>query len=189
MEVKMKKVLSLLITIVVLSVSCFCLTAFADSSADTLLESITEASSQLSPNNRCPVQPTIYSSPRYLGSNNKGQNLKNGLSAKQIMNDAGGREYGLYFKFTPKGKNANGYQISRFDVTISDSKDSILYVDGFDSDMECKTGYYWYWNFFPLGGLFNNMDTLYGEIVPGRYTMDIYFNGLWAGRTNFTIKK
>ena len=142
----------------------------------------------LSPDLKCPVQPMIYCNPRYLNEQTgRGYDLKNGLSANQINNNTSGREYGLYFKFTPRG--ANGYMIKRFDFVIQNEDGDNLYIDGIDTNMECKNGYYWSWEFFPLQGLFTNMELLYGEVVPGQYTMDIYFNSLWAGQAKFRIQK
>ena len=62
-------------------------------------------------------------------------------------------------------------------------------MDGFDTSMQCQSGYYWYWNFFPLEGLYDNMRILNGSVTAGSYTMNIYFNKLWAGKTSFSIKK
>lgn len=180
----MKRFLTLMLALsVILACGC-CRTALASA-----FHSGSDEEAYLSPDNKCPVQPTIYCSPRYLNpDNNTGYNLKSGLSAKQIDNPSDGRQYGLYFKFTPKGRH-NGYHISRFDVIVSDRTGTELYRVGFDADMDCQTGYYWYWNFFPLNGLFENMRSMYGSVITGRFTMDIYFNSLWAGRTAFTIKK
>ena len=55
--------------------------------------------------------------------------------------------------------------------------------------MTCQYGYYWYWNFYSLHGLFEQMKSSYGRIVPGTYTMNIYFNSQWAGKVNFKINK
>ena len=143
----------------------------------------------LSPDNKCPTQPTVYNAPRYMNTaTGKAYDIdkKRGLSAKTINNEAGDKLYGLYFKFTPGGKDA-GYRINRFDVVVKDSDGRILYTDGFDSDMVCQAGYYWAWNFFPLEGLFTNMKLLYGEVIPGNYNMDVYFNELWAGNAAFKI--
>lgn len=146
----------------------------------------TEEQLALSPDIPCSAHPTVYSSPRYLNTESqKAFDLPYGLSAKQI-NNATNREFGLYFKFTPGGKDA-GYRITRFDVVVTAQNGEKLYIDGFDSDMECKAGYYWAWDFFPLEGLFINMRTLYGQVVAGKYRMDIYFNREWAGNTMFTI--
>ena len=186
----MKRVLSLVLVIsLFLTCGIFCSAQASSLSASEILSYLADQASELSPNNKCSLLPTIYCSPRYKNPDNgNGYDLKKGLSAKTINEDTSGREYGLYFKFTPKGR-FNTFYITRFDVTVSDSKGQILYVDGFDSFMVCDPGYYWAWNFFPLAGLFNNMKLLYGEVIQGKYTMDIYFNGLWAGKTAFTIKK
>lgn len=142
---------------------------------------------QLDPNRKCPVQPQVYCNPRYYNEDTGGAyDLSNGLSAKQINNALSNRSYGLYFKFTPHGKD-NGYDINRFDVVVTDRQGNKLYIDGFDSDMQCEAGYYWAWNFFPLEGLFMNMRELYGQVIAGQYKMDIYFNGLWAGSVSFKI--
>ena len=143
----------------------------------------------LTPASKCPAQPTVYSSPRYLDPrNNTGYDLRGGLSAKKINTDTSGREYGLYFKFTPKRAD-DGYEIRRFDVVVTNKAGEVLYVDGFDGYMDCQYRYYWCWNFFPLEGLFSGLRDRYGEVVSGRYTMDIYFNSLWAGKTAFSIGK
>jgi len=157
--------------------------------AQSVTLQFTDEQLELDPSNQCPVRPQIYSNPRYLNlENESAYDLSNGLSAKQINNSTGTREYGLYFKFTPGGKD-HGYYISRFDVVVTDRNGEKLYIDGFDSDLMCEAGYYWAWNFFPLEGLFENLRTLYGEVVPGLYKMDVYFNRLWAGSTTFNIGK
>ena len=142
----------------------------------------------LSPNNKCPAKPTIYSSARSrIISTDKITELRNGFSVKQI-NSASDREFGLYFKFTPRSGD-HGYRITRFDVVFSEKDGTILYTDGFNTDMVCERGYYWAWKFFPLGGLFQQLKARYGEIKIGTYTMDIYFNRLWAGSTRVKINK
>ena len=142
----------------------------------------------LSPDNKCPAQPQIYCSPRCKNLDNNQAFDTNSLSAKQI-NSSSNRSYGLYFKFTPSVKD-NGYQINRIDVVVSDAKkNTVLYVDGFDTDMRCQRGYYWAWNFFSLEGLYDKMRETDGQVVAGQYRMDIYFNQLWAGKTSFRIQK
>ncbi len=143
----------------------------------------------LSRNQKCPVQPTIYCKPRYFDTKKqKAFNMSGRLSAKQINNASSDRQYGLYFKFTPP-RNSTGYEIRRFDLVFSDKNDNILYQEGFDTSMTCQANYYWYWDFFPLEGLYTKMRSLYGEVVSGHYILDIYFNGLWAGKADVIINK
>ncbi len=176
----MKRMTAVILTLMMLLVMGF-------SMGEGTIE-FTEEQLALSPDNQCPVHPQIYSSARYLNmETNSAYDMSNGLSARQINNPSANRMYGLYFKFTPGGKD-HGYQIDRFDVVISDNKSGEkLYIDGFAANMKCESGYYWAWNFFPLEGLFENQKTLYGEVKAGVYKMDIYFNGLWAGNTVFKI--
>lgn len=182
----MKKWLSLTLALVLMMSTMILAPASAITASD-LRNQLNSAALPLS-SAKCPQQPTVYCAPRYMDLGAQPQNLKRGLSASQILSDYSGREYGLYFKFTPRGKNQN-YLITRFDVTISDAKGNLVYVEGFDDYMQCQPRYYWYWNFFNLKGLFENLKTLNGTITPGKYVMNIYFNRLWAGKTNFTIKK
>lgn len=143
----------------------------------------------LSPNNKCPVQPIIYSNPRALNlSTDKAYDLNKKLSASTIEKDLGTREYGLYFKFTPGGKD-NGYVITRFDVIITGPDHTIVHKEGFNDYMECRRGYYWFWDFFSLQEMFEKQLKEKGSIQTGNYTMDVYFNGLWAGKTAFLINK
>ena len=113
---------------------------------------------------------------------------KKGLSAAQINNPDRDRDYGLYFKFTPGGKD-DGYFISRLDFVILDSQMNTLYSEGFNFNKFCQSGHYWYWNFFSLEDFFQKMNKKEGQVKAGTYTMDIYFNSLWAGSTRFTINK
>ena len=158
------------------------------SNSDSKSKKSGEITTSLSPNIKCPTQPTIYCSPRGKNlSNDKAYDTKS-ISVTQINNDAGKRSYGLYFKFTPAAKD-DGYLITRIDVVISDAKNKVLFVDGFDTFIRCQKGYYWAWNFFSLDGLYDNMKETDGQIVVGQYRMDIYFNELWAGKTSFRIVK
>ena len=142
----------------------------------------------LSPDNKCPAQAQIYCSPRCKNLDNNQAYDINSLSAKQI-NSSSNRSYGLYFKFTPSVMD-DGYQINRIDVVVSDANNNtVLYVDGFDTDIQCQRNYYWAWNFFSLDGLYDNMRETDGQVVEGQYRMDIYFNQLWAGKTSFRIQK
>ena len=194
MVITMKKALSFLLALIICLSGMMFTSALA--AANTAVKSVASGSSgfvypttSLSPNLKCPVQPTIYCKPRFFDqATQKANNMSKGLSAKQINSAPAGRQYGLYFKFTP-ARSAGGYHISRFDVVISDANGQILYVDGFDASMTCQAGYYWYWDFFPLDGLYENLRSLYGEVVPGKFVMDIYFNSLWAGKTNINIGK
>ena len=145
--------------------------------------------SDLSPSNKCRVQPMIYSTNRYreIGKDS-GYDIRKDFSVKTIQNNRGSKEYGLYFKFTPGGKD-NGYLITRFDIVIEDPKKNIIYTEGFDSDMECKKGYYWYWNFFSLQNMFEEQLDTTGTIPLGTFTLHVYFNRLWAGKTTFKVVK
>ena len=143
----------------------------------------------LSPDNKCPARPTIYCSPRYLHEKSgKGQELRDGLSARKINDANNTREYGLYLKFTPK-KADNGYAIKRIDFVIRNKQGEVQYTAGFDTDIVCEYRYYWSWNFFPLNSFFAIRKLIDGEVLTGKYTLEIYFNELFAGSTTFTIKK
>ena len=153
----------------------------------SFLSSLLETS--LSPEKKCPAQPTIYCSPRYLHEKTgKGQDLRDGLSAKKINDENNTREYGLYLKFTPK-KADDGYTIRRIDFVIRNKQGEIQYTAGFDTEVVCEYRYYWSWNFFPLSGFFAVRKLMDGEVLTGRYTLEIYFNELFAGSTQFSIKK
>ena len=141
----------------------------------------------LSPNNKCPIHPQVYCSPRYKDPGKEAYDLKNGLQAYRIENPTvQGREYGLYFKFTP-GKVDNGYRITRFDIVIRPSKGQPMYTEGFDTDMVCQYGRYWCWDFYSLEGFFDDMRWNYGGVLTGTYIMEVYFNSQWAGEVSFKI--
>ena len=182
----MKKGLSLLLALVICLSGMMFTSALAASSGNS---TFVYPTTSLSPNLKCPVQPTVYCKPRFFDTTTqKANNMSKGLSAKQINSAPANRQYGLYFKFTP-ARSADGYQINRFDIVISDSNGQVLYTDGGISFMTCQAGYYWAWDFFSLEGFYENLRAIYGEVVPGRFVMDIYFNSLWAGKTNINIGK
>ena len=158
-------------------------------SSSTEAQSAATIKTDLSRDRKCPAKPTLYTSARYksVGSDQVAE-LRKGFSAKQINETEGSRVYGMYFKFTPKSGD-HGYHISRFDVVITEKNGDILFADGFNTDMTCQRGYYWAWNFFPLDGMFRQLKQKYGEVVPGTYTMDIYFNSLWANSTKIKVGK
>ena len=168
--------------------SCFYILCYADS-LSTGVQNATTIKTDLSRDRKCPAKPTLYNSARYknVGSDQVAE-LRKGFSAKQINETEGSRVYGMYFKFTPKSGD-HGYHISRFDVVITEKNGDILFADGFNTDMTCQRGYYWAWNFFPLDGMFRQLKQKYGEVVPGTYTMDIYFNSLWANSTKIKVGK
>ena len=143
----------------------------------------------LTPSNKCKVRPMIYSARRYKDANKEtAYNLRADFSASTIIDQLGSRQYGLYFKFTPSGRDS-GYEITRFDIVINDPSGEAVYTEGFDSDMTCQAGYYWYWNFFSLDQCFRYILDTKGKIRQGTYDMDIYFNRQWAGETSFRIIK
>ncbi len=142
----------------------------------------------LSPDNKCPVQPTIYCSPRQKSLTSDIVSDLKSLSARNIRKYQGSLDYGLYFKFTPKAKD-DGYLIYRFDVVMTGPDGTVEFEDGFFDSMECKKNYYWYWKFFSLQDMFDKHIRLYGDVKTGTYRMDIYFNGLWAGKTTFRVEK
>ena len=144
---------------------------------------------ELSPTKLCPVRPTIYSMRRYrqVGKEDAYDTQKD-FSASMIASQRGFREYGLYIKFTP-GRTDDGYTISRFDTVLYDPKGNIIQTYGEDTDMLCEYGYFWYWDFYSLDEVFCEMLDSQGSIPLGTYTMDIYFNGLWAGKTQFRMQR
>ena len=159
------------------------------SSAPTPTSTPTEKPTpRLSTENKSPVDTTFYANPRFrvLGAENA-YDLPNGFSAQQINSLSDKREFGLYFKFTPSAKN-DGYRIERFDIVISDGTGRELFTDGFNQEMICQRGVYWYWDFFSLKGLFEELRAEHGKVIPGRFTMDIYFNNLWVGKSIINIK-
>ena len=188
----MKKGCSLLLALII------CLSGIMVSSVLAAADASTSASSggsfvspstSLSPRIKCPVQPTFYCKPRFYDTETqKANNMSKGLSAKQINSAPANRKYGLFFKFTPS-RSADGYQISRFDWVYSDKNGHVLYTDSLDASTTCRAGYSYSWKFFPLEGFYENLRAIYGEVVPGRFVLDIYFNGLWAGKTNINIGK
>ena len=145
-------------------------------------------STDLSPDNKCPVQPTVYASPRWRDTKTqKAYNLQGGLKAAQIDQNNAGREYGLYFKFTPPA-SADGYTITRLDFNISDRNGKLLYTTGDNTFMQCTAGYYFAWQFLSLEGFFDALRGTNGKVTSGNFVLDVYFNGLWAGKVNFVIK-
>jgi len=181
----MKRVLSVVLAMAFLFLSSSVYAARAEEYS--FLSSLLET--KLSPDAKCPAQPTIYCSPRYLHEKTrKGQDLRDGLSAKKINDENNTREYGLYLKFTPKRAD-DGYTIRRIDFVIRNKQGEIQYTAGFDTEVVCEYRYYWSWNFFPLSGFFAVRKLMDGEVLTGRYTLEIYFNELFAGSTQFSIKK
>ena len=116
-----------------------------------------EADTYLSPAYKCPVRPTIYSNRRYRKvGEDRAYEINKDFSVSMIRQNKGYLEYGLYLKFTP-GRSDNGYYISRFDTVISDPYGNIVYRYGYDTNMTCQYGYYWYWDFYNLDGMFSRM--------------------------------
>ena len=180
----MKKGSSLLLALIICLAGMMFSSALAASSG-----SFVYPTTSLSPNLKCPVQPAIYTKPRsYDTAAAKANNMAKGLSAKQINSASPGRHFGLYFKFTP-ARSATGYVIRRIDFVISDTNGQILNVYGIDTTVTCQGGYYWYWDFFPLDELYDALRGINGEVVPGKFVLDLYFNSLWAGRTTVSIGK
>ena len=181
----MKKTISLVLAMVFVFLSGVACVAHAEDYS--FLSSLLETS--LSSDKKCPAQPTIYCSPRYLHEKTgKGQDLRDGLSAKKINDENNTREYGLYLKFTPKRAD-DGYTIRRIDFVIRNKQGEVQYTAGFDTEVVCEYRYYWSWNFFPLSGFFALRKLMDGEVLTGRYTLEIYFNELFAGSTQFSINK
>lgn len=144
----------------------------------------------LSPDDVGSITPTVYSSLRFKNSgDDRGFDINDGyLSADKIQKQSGKREYGLYLKFTP-GRADNGAKIERIDFVISDPDDNIILNAGFDTEVVCEYGYYWYWDFFSLDDLFTDLASQTTGIPVGLYTLDIYFNSHWGGTTHFRVKK
>ena len=181
----MKKTISLVLAMVFVFLSVISCVAHAED--NSFLSSLLETS--LTSDKKCPAQPTIYCSPRYLHEKTgKGQDLRDGLSAKKINDENNSREYGLYLKFTPKRAD-DGYTIRRIDFVIRNKQGEVQYTAGFDTEVVCEYRYYWSWNFFSLSGFFALRKLMDGEVLAGRYTLEIYFNELFAGSTQFSINK
>lgn len=146
-------------------------------------------SSTLSPSRICPVTPTVYSMRRYrkIGSD-KAYDTQKDFSSSMIVRQQGNQEYGLYLKFTP-GRVDDGYYISTIGMVLSDPSGNILEENEYDVSITCKYGEYWHWDFYNLDDVFSSLISTYGYVPNGVYTMDIYFNSLWAGKTQFRVQK
>ena len=184
----MKKGFSLMLALLLLLSGWLCPSAFADAAED-LRASLAQAAEGLDEANRC-VQPLmVYCAPRYQDAGKEGgSNLRRGLSAEQIATDTSGRTYGLYVKITPRAQKET-LIISRVDILIRDKNEELVYAEGFNREIVCRPGNYFHWDFYKLGGLFDNLKTLYGDIANGNYTMSIFFDRHWAGNTTFYIYK
>lgn len=145
-------------------------------------------STDLNPNNKCKAQPSIYANARFRDAGHEPYDINsNRFSASEISRRIGGsREYGVFFKFTPNGADT-GYQISRLDVVVTDPQGNITWTEGYPVDIVCDRNYFWYWNFFNLQPMFEQMNASTG-IKTGVYNMDIYFNRQWAGKATFRME-
>ena len=141
---------------------------------------------ELSPENLSPAQPTLYSNPRFLDEGRNPYDAGEALSAGTILKNRSRRAYGIYMKFTP-GRRDSGYVIRRVDLVVSDPSGEAVYREGFDTDILCRYGEFWYWNFLSLDALFEERITAAGAVPTGKYTVDLYFDGGWAGRTAFSV--
>ena len=178
----LKKIVALLAALV------FCLSLTCASAVSTGFQTNYNPQTELSPTQLCPIRPTIYSNRRYLQvGKDQAYEINKDFSASMIANQRGFREYGLYIKFTP-GRTDDGYYISRFDTVLSDPNGNVVHTFGYDTDMTCKYGYFWFWDFYSLEDVFCNLLDTQGYLPRGVWTMDIYFNGLWAGKTQFRMQ-
>ena len=142
----------------------------------------------LSPNHKSSIKATIYSSPRSRRiSNESVTNLKS-FSVKTMAKNKGIYEYGLYFKFTPKASEA-GNVISRFDFVVTGPYGDIVYQDGFYQIMRLQRNHYGAIKFFNLQGMFDEQARKYGSVPTGTYTLDVYFDEAWSGKTTFKVNK
>lgn len=183
----MKKGYSLMLAFLLLLCGWLCPSAFADEAAD-LRATLAQAADGLDESNRC-VQPLmVYCAPRYQDAGKEGGSNLRRLSANQIATDTSGRIYGLYVKITPRAQKET-LIISRVDILIHDKLGELVYAEGFDREITCRPGNYFHWDFFKLGGLYDNLKTLYGDITTGNFTMSIFFDRHWAGNTTFYIYK
>ena len=113
---------------------------------------------------------------------------KSGLksfSAKDIKANLSSYDYGGYLKL--------GYpQIKYQRVTnwtlafITPNGDA--YVDGFFTDDIPSGNHYTYWKHYSMNYLFRYLLNAYGSIPTGKYTWSLYFDGMRAGSTTFTVK-
>ena len=184
----MKKIFSLMLALLLLLCWQLFPSALADEAAD-LRASLAQAADGLDESNRCSQPLMVYCAPRYQDEGKEGgSNLRRGLSAEQITTDTSGRAYGLYVKITPRAQK-EVLIVSRVDILIRDKNNELVYAEGFDREITCRPGSYFHWDFFKLGGLYDNLKTLYGGITNGNYTMSIFFDRHWAGNTTFYIYK
>ena len=184
----MKKGVSLMLSLALLFCALLCPPASADEAED-LRARLAQAAEGLEESNRYPQPLMVYCAPRYQDPGKEGgSNLRRGLSASQITTDTSGRIYGLYVKITPRAQKET-FIISRVDILIRDKLEEVVYAEGFDREITCRPGNYLHWDFFKLGGLYDNLKTLYGDVTTGNFTMSIFFDRHWAGSTTFYIYK
>ena len=157
---------------------------------------ISAESNELSPENKCIIQPQFYACARYRDKDQRfAQDLSsigqgNDFSAQNIKRqlEIGKRSYGLYLRFTPSWMD-DGYHIGRIDFVITDPNNNIALELGMDTDLTCRKDTYVSWSFIELMDMFRNQVDTMNDVVQGKYQLDVYFNSQWAGKVNFKVKK
>lgn len=163
-----------------------------DDWTDEMLDS--SENQNLSHDEKCVVQPQLYCCARFK---DKGQEFGHDISelgqgdafsAKAIQRqlEIGKKDYGIYFKITPSWED-DGYVIHETTLTFIDPKGNMVFSIIFDYEITLSNGYFVSWNFLNLMDMFGEQLKENGSIVTGKYYLDVYFNGKWAGSTFFMV--
>ncbi len=138
------------------------------------------------------IKCSLYSGMRYrTGGESKPKDLNSVLTAARVNKNA--EEFGLYIRFLPDDRDA-GYRIYRVDLVIREDKKEKgkdvgrrLYAAGCDVDVTCEEKTTWSMDFFPLNGLFDQLRELDGKVKSGKFIVELYLNGAFAGQRTFSI--
>lgn len=116
------------------------------------------------------------------------KNTKTTFVASEMTRNAGRFQYGMYLKYTNQAYGS-GIPAGLWSIVVFDPNGDAAYRHDYETTDVLKSGWYTYWDFYNITEVFTKQVSVCGGVIPGNYTLTLFFEGQKAGEKSFTVKR